>query len=318
MADSFDPSADRAVYSIAIQSDGKILAGGPFTNIGGQSRNLFARLSNDTAARQNLSATQTTVTWTREGSSPLLNRVVFEQSTDDANFTFLGNGTGSSTSTSSVFTLSGLNLPTGQNLFIRARGFYRAGLSGTSESIQETVRNFFLPPPPTPSQVVSRKNHGGAGTFDINLPLTGNPGIECRSGGATNNYQVVFTFANAVTFNSAAVTAGAGSVSGSSGSGTNTVTVNLTGVTNAQSIMVTLQGASDGTSTGDLSVPMGVLQGDTSGNGAVTGTDVSQTKLQSGQAVTASNFREDVVVNGTINGSDVSAVKLKSGTALPP
>ena len=49
----------------------------------------------------------------------------------------------------------------------------------------------------------------------------------------------------------------------------------------------------------------------------VNATDVSQTKLKSGQAVDTSNFREDVTVNGTINSSDVSTVKLKSGTALP-
>ena len=78
---------------------------------------------------------------------------------------------------------------------------------------------FYGVPPPTPTQVVSRKLHSGV-PFDINLPLTGNSGIECRSGGATNDYQVVFTFASAVTFNSAAITAAAGSVSGTSGSGT--------------------------------------------------------------------------------------------------
>ena len=68
---------------------------------------------------------------------------------------------------------------------------------------------------------------------------------------------------------------------------------------------------------GNLNVPMGVLMGDTSGNGTVSSTDVSQTKLQSGQGASASNYREDVVVTGGINATDVSAVKLKSGTALP-
>ena len=63
---------------------------------------------------------------------------------------------------------------------------------------------------------------------------------------------------------------------------------------------------------------MGVLLGDVNGNGSVNSTDVSQTKLQSGQAVTNANFREDVNVNGSINATDVSSVKLKSGTALPP
>ena len=44
MADSFDPNANNHVVSIAVQADGKILAGGDFTNIGGQTRNRIARL----------------------------------------------------------------------------------------------------------------------------------------------------------------------------------------------------------------------------------------------------------------------------------
>ena len=175
--------------------------------------------------------------------------------------------------------------------------------------------------PPTPTQVVSRKTHGTAGTFDINLPLTASPGIECRSGGTTNDYLVFFTFAGPVTFSSAAITAGTGTVSSTSGGIGGTpypsCFVNLTGVTNAQRIAVTLLGVSNGVNTGDISVQMGVLVGDTNGNGTVNSSDVSQTKLQSGQAVTNSNFREDVNANGTINSSDVSLVKLRSGTALP-
>ena len=62
LADSFNPNADLVVYSIAVQADGKILAGGNFAAIGGQTRNLFARLSNDTAALQNLGVTQATIT----------------------------------------------------------------------------------------------------------------------------------------------------------------------------------------------------------------------------------------------------------------
>ena len=62
---------------------------------------------------------------------------------------------------------------------------------------------------------------------------------------------------------------------------------------------------------------MGVLIGDTSANGAVNSSDISQSKSQSGQAVTAANFRQDVTVSGSINSSDISLVKSKSGTALP-
>jgi hypothetical protein len=170
--------------------------------------------------------------------------------------------------------------------------------------------------PPAPMTVVSRKLHNGV-PFDIHLPLTGNAGIECRSGGGTNDYQVVFTFASSVTFNSASVTVGMGSVSSSSGSGTPTVTVNLTGITNAQRITVTLSSVSNGTNAGDVSVPMGVLVGDTNGDGTVNSADIGQTKSQSGNAVSASNFREDVNFDGNINASDVGLVKSKSGTALP-
>ena len=44
LADTFDPNANNIVYSIAVQADGKVLAGGNFANIGGQPRNRIARL----------------------------------------------------------------------------------------------------------------------------------------------------------------------------------------------------------------------------------------------------------------------------------
>ena len=94
----------------------------------------------------------------------------------------------------------------------------------------------------------------------------------------------------------------------------NIVTVPLTNVTNAQTLNVTLF---DVNGAGNVVVPMSVLVGDTTGNGTVNSSDVSLAKLKSGQAVDASNFRNDVGANGSINSSDVSQVKLQSGTALP-
>ena len=313
LADSFDPNASSLVYAIALQADGKILAGGDFMmSIGGQTRNIFARLLNDTIAQQNLAVTQAAINWTRGGSCPQFTRVTFEDSTDGVNYNFLGNGTAAG----SNWTLTGLNLSIGQNLYIRARGYYRTGRYSGSESIQESVRNAFLSAAPIPTQVVSRKLHSGT-PFDINLPLAGNSGIECRSGGASNDYQIVFTFPSAVTFNTAALTAGAGAVSSSSGSGTTTVTVNLTGVTNAQSITVTLLSVNNGTNAGDVGVPMGVLVGDTSGDGFVNTGDSTQTRNRSGQATDATNFRSDVNADGTVNSGDTTLVRSRSGTALP-
>ena len=170
---------------------------------------------------------------------------------------------------------------------------------------------------PAAQSAFSRKMHGGAGTFDVPLPLTGSVGVECRSGGATNDYQMIVNFASTVTVESVAVTSGTGTVDSFSVSGSQ-VTVNLTGVTNVQRITVTLHNVNDGTSTGDVPVSMGVLVGDVNGNAVVNASDVSLTKSQVGQAVSGSNFREDVNVNGTISATDVALVKSEVGTALPP
>jgi hypothetical protein len=165
---------------------------------------------------------------------------------------------------------------------------------------------------------VSRKVHGADGPFDINLPLTGTPAVECRSGGSGNNYQLVLTFGGPVTFGAAAVTSGSGAVTDVSGSGTNTATINLSGLTSGQTIKVTLSSVSDGTITNDAVVPMSVLIGDVAGNGSVSASDIGQVKSQSGQPVTADNFRSDVTASGgTINASDIGLVKSRSGTQLP-
>jgi hypothetical protein len=174
-----------------------------------------------------------------------------------------------------------------------------------------------LSPGVLPVSAVSRKTHGGAGDFDINLPLSGVVGVECRSGGVTNDYKIVITFASPVTFSTAAVNDGTGSLMSRSGSGTTTLTVDLTGVTNAQTLTLALFDVNDGVNSGDVGIRMGVLIGDASGNGTVNSTDVSQTKLRSGQATSADNFRSDVNASGAINATDVSTVKIGSGSSLP-
>jgi uncharacterized delta-60 repeat protein len=142
LADSFNPNADAYVYAIAVQPDGKILTGGAFRNMDGQTRSSFARLSNDTSAWQNVVVTPTASTWTRGGSSAQFTRVTFEYSTDKVNYTFLGNATAAGNG----WTLTGLNIQTAQNIFLRARGYHRSGFEGGSESITESVRNAFLLP----------------------------------------------------------------------------------------------------------------------------------------------------------------------------
>ncbi len=182
-------------------------------------------------------------------------------------------------------------------------------------------------PAPVPVDAVSRKTHAGA-PYDVHL-LAPSSDTECRNGGgATHDHTLVITFAAPVTVTGngtvkAQVTSGSGQVgSGGIGNGNaiivsgTSVTVPLTNVANAQTLTVTLFSANDGTGTGDVYVPMKVLLGDTTNDGIVNSSDVSQTKSQSGAPVTGSNFRNDTTVDGNINSSDVSQVKSKSGTSL--
>jgi hypothetical protein len=179
------------------------------------------------------------------------------------------------------------------------------------------------------TSIVSRMTHGSAGTFDVNLPLTGTRGVECRSSASlgAGNYAVVFTFLNNLTsVASASVSSGTGSASNtvlgpnaSLNLTANQYQVNLTGATAQQYIAITLHTVQDSAgSSGDVVSPqMGVLIGDTTASGTVNSSDIAQTQSQSGQPVTANNFREDVTVNGEINSSDIGLVQSKSGTALP-
>ena len=162
---------------------------------------------------------------------------------------------------------------------------------------------------------VSRKTHGAAGTFDINLPVTGNLGVECRAGGASGSYQVIATLGPAVTMNEASVLAGTGSIDSTTVNGSE-VTVNLSGVTNGQTIVIRIDGVNDGAAS-NIDIPMGVLFGDVTGNGVVNSSDISTTKKLSGQAVGPFAFRTDLNANGVTNSSDLGAVKVASGTTLP-
>jgi hypothetical protein len=163
---------------------------------------------------------------------------------------------------------------------------------------------------------VSRKVHGNAGTFDIGLPLAGTPGIECRSGGTANDYQIVITFGGPVTFSNAQIKSGTASVSSTSTNGSQ-VFINLTGVTNAQTIQVMLVGVNDGTSTINLTIPMSILFGDVDASGRVDSSDTFQVRQQSLQSVNASNFRDDVDLSGRIDSNDAYITRQQSLTSLP-
>jgi hypothetical protein len=156
------------------------------------------------------------------------------------------------------------------------------------------------------------------GTFDVDLPLTGTPGIECRSGGTNGQYTIVFSFPNTLTnVDGASVSSGTVSSSGID-TDPHQYVVNLSGVTNAQVITVNLANVADsaGNFGAVVSASMEVLVGDTNADGFVDSADIGQTKSQSGAGLTSANFREDVNTDGFLDSADIALVKSKSGTAL--
>jgi hypothetical protein len=93
--------------------------------------------------------------------------------------------------------------------------------------------------------------------------------------------------------------------------------VNLTNVSNVQILSVNLIGVNDGSVTENVSVPMGVLIGDATGNHVVNSNDVKRIKTQLGQPVTTTNFQEDINTNGSIGDSDIALAKSKIGSGIP-
>ena len=172
---------------------------------------------------------------------------------------------------------------------------------------------------PVPQSAVSRKTHSAAGTFDIALPLSGTPGIECRSGSGTNSdsHQVIVTFAGPATVGGVTVTSANGLATASRSVNGAVVTIDLANVADGQTLSITLTNVNDGVHLGDVVIPMSVLLGDTNGSGGVSAADVAQTKSQSGAPTTAANFRTDVNVSGSVAASDVALVKANAGHTLP-
>jgi hypothetical protein len=157
-----------------------------------------------------------------------------------------------------------------------------------------------------------------AGSFDIPLPLSGNPGVECRTGGLTNDYTLIFTFSNNVISGQASLDTGVGTIAGTPILCGKTMTVNLSGVANAQTLTIRLINVTDEFSQvlPETLVSMAVLMGDTTGNGVVNGSDVAETKAEIGQAINSDNFRADVNANGAIGAADVTIVKSQIGNRI--
>ena len=158
----------------------------------------------------------------------------------------------------------------------------------------------------------SRLTHGDAGSFDIDMPLTGTSGVEDRDG--SGSYLAVFTFDDAVTSGDATI------VSGTATAGTPTfegdeMRVPLTEVADQQNVTIEVSNV-DGDGGSD-DVVFGFLIGDVNGDRAVKNTDANQIKTDNGQLVTGSNFRDDINLNGRIGTPDRKVVVANKNHRLP-
>ena len=165
----------------------------------------------------------------------------------------------------------------------------------------------------------SRKTHGAKGDFDIDLPLTGDLGIECRTG--LTRYAVVFTFNNNVTgADSASSSCGTvGSISVDPIDSRNLIVTYNGATCDGETVTVTANNVHDdqGNTLGSASASMGLLIGDVTGDGRVKNGDIAAVQAVQGHQANSSNFRADATPDGRINNQDVQTVRSHRGDVLP-
>jgi hypothetical protein len=164
---TFNGGANGLVHGVAVQSDGKILAGGEFSMLGGAPRSRIGRLTSDSAALQTLTVSDNggTAIWTRNGSAPEVEPVIFETSTDGTNYNLVGPAmrVGNSWQQRLARTPGFTGI-----LYVRARGRTVGGYFNGSSGLIESVAQFWRLPPPFLSSVQVL----GGGTFQFSFANT--------------------------------------------------------------------------------------------------------------------------------------------------
>jgi hypothetical protein len=170
----------------------------------------------------------------------------------------------------------------------------------------------------------SRKTHGSAGTWDVNLPLSGpSVGVEPRAIGTSGNHTIVFTFEGASTSNpittaSASLTGGTASIASTQFVG-NEVIVNITGASNQQVVSIGLSNVSTsgGQTFASAQVNVGFLISDINYSNQVNAGDIVINRSLSLAGISFANFRADVNASGAINAGDIVITRSRSLQSLP-
>lgn len=119
MDNGFDLQATGSswVRSLAIQSDGRVLVGGSFTNLATRTRNNLGRLSNSEIGASRVQLAGADVNWQRGNVNPDIQSAILEASSDGLNWTPLGDGS----RVGMDWQWTGVSIPT--DALLRTRGF---------------------------------------------------------------------------------------------------------------------------------------------------------------------------------------------------
>lgn len=169
---------------------------------------------------------------------------------------------------------------------------------------------------PTPNLVSAASVQSHAGTaYALPLAITGEAGVECRT--INGSLQIVLTFDQNITSAHAEVADGTGTVQDTPTFSGKTMTVNLTGVTDAQTIALAVSNLNGMGGLKALSV--GVLCGDVNGDGAVNSQDLVAVRNAVGTESAYPNFNPapDINKDGAVNSQDLVQVRNRVGDELP-
>ncbi|MDQ6860651.1 MAG: PKD domain-containing protein [Verrucomicrobiota bacterium] len=167
--------------------------------------------------------------------------------------------------------------------------------------------------------VASRRGHNG-NPFDIDLPLSGSPAVECRLPGPAQSYQLIYTFVRNISVLGTATSAQGNATVFEPVAGplANQVTVNVANVSDQQHLVIILNGVQDSAGAVMNNIPgrVDILVGDVNGDGTVNAADATIARNRSGQLTDVNNFRADVNFDGTVNAADATVVRNASGHAV--
>jgi uncharacterized delta-60 repeat protein len=176
---AFTPAPNGPVNAIAVQEDGKLMIGGAFNQAGGLARLDLARFAATDLVTETFGAStdESTLTWTRTGGAPIFSNVLFEESTDGANWKTVGVG---SSTDGQTWEITGVS-PTGATTFyVRTTGIVPSSQFGSSGLLQSLFLANTLGTPVVSSAPVTSGTSGSS--FSYTVTASGTPKTFTASG----------------------------------------------------------------------------------------------------------------------------------------